>query len=409
MSGGRAETGLLASFSIRSYRFQWSADLLSAWASEMETLILAWYVLIETDSAFLTSLIGALRFGGTLLSPAVGVLADRVARRSIMLGLRLAYLGIAAALAALGLSGALEPWHAIALAGLTGLARPPEFLVRQSLIADTVPVHLLTNALGFGRTTVDSARVVGALLGAALLASLGIGPAYVVVTAFYAASTLLTLGVSRYVAPRAGERTHPWQDLALGIAYIRSSAAILTLMWLAFLVNLTAFPLTQGLLPIVAREVYGLDEIGLGRLVASAALGGLTGSLLMAVALRAARPAPLMVGGMLAWYAAILVFAGLDSPAGAYAVLFAVGVANSIAMVAMSVVLMARTQAELRGRVMGVRMLAVYGLPIGLLVAGALSDRVGVITTVSVFGWAGVVLAGHAALRWRRVARIDTA
>ena len=42
--------GALAPFRIRSYRFQWPADLLTSWAFEMETLILGWYVLVETNS-----------------------------------------------------------------------------------------------------------------------------------------------------------------------------------------------------------------------------------------------------------------------------------------------------------------------------------------------------------------------
>jgi hypothetical protein len=42
---------VLAAFRIRSFRFQWSADLLTSWAFEMETLILGWYVLVATDSA----------------------------------------------------------------------------------------------------------------------------------------------------------------------------------------------------------------------------------------------------------------------------------------------------------------------------------------------------------------------
>ena len=49
----------------------------------METLILGWYILIETESALLVAAVGALRFGGTLISPLVGVVADRLARRTL--------------------------------------------------------------------------------------------------------------------------------------------------------------------------------------------------------------------------------------------------------------------------------------------------------------------------------------
>ena len=43
----------------------------------METLILAWFVLTQTGSAFMVAALGALHFGGTLLSPFLGVLADQ--------------------------------------------------------------------------------------------------------------------------------------------------------------------------------------------------------------------------------------------------------------------------------------------------------------------------------------------
>ena len=53
-------------------------------------------------------------------------------------------------------------------------------------------------------------------------------------------------------------------------------------MFLAFLVSLTAFPLTNGLLPVVARDVYTSDENGLARMVAIFAGGALAGSITMA-------------------------------------------------------------------------------------------------------------------------------
>ena len=59
---------MLDSFRIRSFRFQWGADSFATWASEMETLLLGWYVLVDTGSPLLVGLVGALRFGGTLLS-----------------------------------------------------------------------------------------------------------------------------------------------------------------------------------------------------------------------------------------------------------------------------------------------------------------------------------------------------
>src|SRR5687768_2152502 len=144
---------MLESLRIRSFRYQWGADLFATWAAEMETLLLAWYVLVDTGSPFLVGLVGALRFGGLLLAPLYGVLADQVDRRRLLVALRVGQAAQAAAFAALAFSGSLQPWHAFALSGLGGLVRNGENVVRQSLIADSVPQGALLNAMGLSRTT----------------------------------------------------------------------------------------------------------------------------------------------------------------------------------------------------------------------------------------------------------------
>ena len=84
-------TAALAPFRIRSFRFQWPADLLTAWALDMETLILGWYILIETRSVAWLSVFGALQFIGTLLSPVLGMLGDRLGLSRVLTLMRLSY------------------------------------------------------------------------------------------------------------------------------------------------------------------------------------------------------------------------------------------------------------------------------------------------------------------------------
>ena len=69
---------MLGAFRVRSFRFQWSADLLTSWASEMETVVLGWYVITQTGSVVLLTVFGSLQFFGTLAAPVFGVLSDRV-------------------------------------------------------------------------------------------------------------------------------------------------------------------------------------------------------------------------------------------------------------------------------------------------------------------------------------------
>ena len=81
----------LAPFQVRSFRFQWPADLLTSWAFEMETLILGWYVLVETGSVLWLTVFGALGYGGTLLAPMLGVTSDRIGHRTVLCAMRAIY------------------------------------------------------------------------------------------------------------------------------------------------------------------------------------------------------------------------------------------------------------------------------------------------------------------------------
>ncbi len=50
---------------------------------------------------------------------------------------------------------------------------------------------------------------------------------------------------------------------------------------------------------------------------------------------------------------------------------------------------------------MGMRMLAIYGLPIGLLGAGTLIDRIGFAPTATLYCVLGIALTLVIAIRWR--------
>ena len=396
---------LFESFRIRGFRFLWSADALSNWAGEMETLILGWYVLVETGSPFLLGLFGALRWGGTLVSPLYGVLADRVDRRWMVIGLRLIFGLQALVLMSLGLAGALRPWHVFVIAGVIGLIRMGEGVVRQSLIADVVPARMLLNASGLGRTTQDVARIAGAFAGAGLFSLLGFGPAYIGVAVFYLASVLLALGIRVHGSAPRPSRERALRALGRGIAYMMRRPVVKGVVALAFLVNLTAFPLVMGLMPVLARDVFGVDQNGLAQLVATTAGGALVGSVAVAGLGRVARPERLMVAAIAVWYVLLLAVSRAGTMGLALPLLGLIGAATSAAMITGMVVLLGTTAKEFRGRIMGVRMMAVYGLPIGLVLGGFLSERYGVQNAVAVFALAGIAGTVAAVLVWPSLVR----
>ena len=101
------------------------------------------------------------------------------------------------------------------------------------------------------------------------------------------------------------------------------------------------------------------------------------------------------------WYSMLVVFAQMRVPAAAVVMLMLAGFAQSFCMVLLMVLLLRNTDEKLRGRVMGVRMLAIYSLPLGLLASGVLIERVGYHTTATLYAVAGLLFTGLIALKWR--------
>jgi predicted MFS family arabinose efflux permease len=400
----------LAAFRVRSFRFQWSSDLLTSWAFEMETLVLGWYVLVNTGSVLWLTAFGSVQFLGTLASPLFGVLGDRLGGRTMLCAMRIVYTVLAAVLMVLALTGRLTPLWVLTVATLAGIVRPNDLVMRNTLIGETIPPADLMGALGMSRATMDSARVGGALAGAGLSTMLGLGATYVVVTLFYAASLALTFGVSRRspvpdpgASPRRVGLAAPsgWRDLKDGLVRVATMPMLLAMTALAFLINLTAYPVSGGLMPYAAQRVYHVDATGLGLLVASFALGGLLASIMTVLTggPRHAERWTLLCTAM--WYVLLLVFGHLHSLAAGLLMLFLAGFAQNVAMIAMTAVLLAAAGEGFRGRVMGVRMLAVYGLPLGLIGLGFLIERVGYSLALTISATLGLVCTVLIGVKWR--------
>jgi predicted MFS family arabinose efflux permease len=293
------------------------------------------------------------------------------------------------------------------IATLAGLVRQSDLVMRNALVGETVPPEQLMGAMSISRTTQDSARVAGALAGAGIFSAFGMGPAYAAIFALYATSFLLTLGVAgrplrpRLAADGAGAEASPWRDLMLATAYVWNTPALLAAMGIAFLVNLCAFPLTSGLLPYVANDVYGADQTGLSYLVASFSFGALIGSIALSHYGHALRPAPMMVAFCACWHLALLIFAHTGSLVAGVAVLGVAGFMQSLCLVPLAVLMLRRSDPLLRGRVMGMRMLAVYGLPLGLLAAGPLINALGFAATATLYGAIGLAATALIAVYWR--------
>ena len=170
---------------------------------------------------------------------------------------------------------------------------------------------------------------------------------------------------------------------------------------MAFLINMLAYPFVLGLLPYAAKEVYGIGQAGLGYLAAAFWIGALGGSLLVGAGRFPMRAARAMLFSGVLWFAATLLFGQTTTLSVGLALLFFAGFVQSFCLSPLAAVMLRGAGEAMRGRVMGIRMLAIWGLPLGLLCAGPLIATLGYAATTFIYAGTGLIATLAIGYRWR--------
>jgi len=389
------------------YKFVWPTEALSLWAMEMEIIVLAIFVLRDTNSPLLVGLIGAVKFAGTLFGPLYGLMVDRFNRKLLQVGVRVFGVALAITLTTLIITDKLELWHAYAIVTAGSMVRMLDLILIQTLTADAVPSHALHGAIGLSRSTLDGARVVGSLVGGTLLELLGLDWAYITITVLYLMATITAIKIDSRPVKTDSETASIWRGFKEGLHYIKESPLLPGLIFFSFLIEFTAFPLVNGLMAVIGSDLYNQNGTGIGLLAAIASAGALSGAALLGIKQSVINPGRIMILGSITWHALMLLLA-LTPPLWLFTVLLLLwGFSGGITFVAMVVALLRTAPAKTRGRVMGIRSLGIYGLSLGLLFGGWISQEAGPATMIGVLGGIGLSATLIAVIKWPALFRSE--
>jgi MFS family permease len=330
--------------------------------------MVALVILVVEISGSATAVGGVLvaRLLPTLASPLIGVLADRLDRRVVLVASDLAR-----AVLVLGLVFVRDLIALYVLAFLMGLARAIFTPTVRAAFPSVVGEDNLTKANAIISGTFSVSITLGPALGGLLVASVGVNAAFVLDSATYLISAIL---LSRIPLPRPqGESEGTLvQDLRAGFGYLGRARVPMALVMGAFLVNFTT-DLTVPAEAFLARETFGAGSVGYGLLVSVWGAGMIVGSALTAVLENRLNLIILYLVSIFIWGLA-LVGTGL-APAFVIALgaLAVAGVSNGVDNVATDTVLQRRVPDAFLGRVFSVRFL-------GYTVGEALAYQVGGLT-----------------------------
>jgi MFS family permease len=388
------------SLNVRGFRFMWLGDLTLSTAEFMEIVILSWYILGQTESPLVLGIFAALRFTGTVVAPLFGVIVDRLGRRNIYIFARVSFLILSCSVLILTFFNLLSVLAVLIVAGLVGFSRSLDMIVRQSVLPVIVSTSQLQNGVALMRTGRDLTQIVGPVMGGVLLELIGIGKSYLFIIALHLFSLMFVFLIPG--VPNIATKTTQSiiENLKGGFSYVKGNPFLFGLLTVAFIVNLTAYPLNNTLLAVIARQVMNIDAAGLGWLMGTYSAGGLVGSIIIGYFSTMERAGRAMIVGSILWHIGILVMAYMQWFAISLPVLFFVGISQSFAMVTMAMMLLKYTSEEMRGRVLGLRQLAVYGLPVGVLISGFVAENVGASLALIFNGVLGLFILVFAILKW---------
>ena len=364
----------------------WGGQALSLLGSQLVQFALIWWLTKTSGSG--TVLAIASLFGlvpHVLLGPFAGTLVDRWNRRVVMIVAdSIAALAIVV-LAVLFATGQSQIWHIYILMFIRSVAGAFHSNAMMASTSLMVPKEHLARIQGLNQMLWGGMSVFSAPLGALLLELLPLQGilAIDVVTALMAIIPLFFIAVPQpervtMVASAEGKAGF-WQDFASGFKYVWGWPGLLLICLMAMQINFLLNP-AFSLLPLVVTKHFNGEAIQLATLDSLWGIGVIAGGLVLGAWGGFKRRIHTAMAGVIGIGLGCLLMGLLPPTAFPWAVaaMFILGFVNPIANGPLLAAVQAAVAPDMQGRVFSlIGSLAAAMSPIGLLIAGPVSDRVG--------------------------------
>lgn len=382
---------ILQPLRLRDFRLLWTGMAASMLGDGIYLVAVAFqaYELDNEPSAL--ALVGLAWTGAMVVFLLLGgVMSDRFARRRVLMAADVMRAVALAAMGALSLTGALELWMLVALAGLYGAGEAffgPSF---SALIPEIVPTEQLVQANAVEHSVRPlAAQMLGPALGGAIVAAAGPGTGFLIDAATFGLSFGCLAAMRTREAPK--ERgPGALREIRAGLRYVRSQTWLWATLIGASVSLLVFWGPEEVLVPYVVKNEMGGGAGDFGLVLALAGLGSASGSFFMGRRDLPRRPVN----------ATYLCFGLGPLPLCFYALatetwhLMALGFAMSFAfgagMVIWSTMMQTRVPRELLGRVTSLDWFVSIGLvPVSLALTAPVSEAIGIDATFVVAGALG--------------------
>jgi len=370
-----AAGGTFAALAVPNYRRYIAGQAVSLVGTWMQAIAQSWLVLELSHSGTVLGLLVAVQLLPVLVFGAYGgLVADRFDKRRILVVAQVLMGMLALTLGLLTITGAVALWMVFVLAFGLGLVRSIASPAQQSFPSEVVGPQLLGNAVSLNQIVLNSARAVGPAVAGTLIATVGVGPCFLVNAASFVAVVFALARLDRAALHPAEPVARASGQIRAGLRYVRSAPELLLPLVMMAVIGTLAYEF-QVVLPLMAQGPLHGGPAAYGLMTSAMGVGAVGGGLVLAPRVRIGLRALIRLS--FAFGVTILAAAAAPSIAVELVALLAVGAASTCFLTTASSTLQLTAEPQFRGRVMALWAMAFLGsTPIGGPIIGAISEAV---------------------------------
>lgn len=358
----------------------------------IEMVSLSWLVLELTDSPSKVAFVGIARMlPMAILGLIAGTVSDRIPKILILKYLQVLNIVVSIVMLLLIQSNSILYWHSYISILLTGSGWVLDFTARRALYPELFEGRILTNAISLDTASLTGSMMLGSILGGLAINVGGFSAAYVLMISMYLIALMIFINISSDSQREQPNNKQGINETIKEYLYtLKSNKLIRSTFLVTLALNFFGFPYML-MVPVIARDTLGANELLFGILLSAAGTGALCGSLIIA-SFNINRKGLVYLFGSIIMLVALLIFSISSSYYLSLIILFVAGLGTSGFGTMQVIISLSAVPQNLRGRAMGVIALGIGSSPLGTLLVGLLADTYGAQTALGLLTSVGILV-----------------
>lgn len=394
----------------RKFLLLWLGLMVSVAGSQMQVAAIHWHIrdLSETPDPLALGGIGLARILPVIIfSLFGGAFADTYNRRTILFVTQVFMALTAAGLAALTFTGLAEIWHIYALTAVQAAAIAFDAPARQAIVPNIVDAKDLPNAFSLNSIAFNVGAVAGPVMSGIVIATLGQGYTYFFNALSFLAVIFALLAIGKIPQDFSNARGVSLSAIIDGVRFIFSRKIILSTMVMDFFA--TFFAAANTMLPIIARDMLKVGEVGYGLLGAAGSAGSVLAAFVVSQLPNLRRQGPIFLTAVIVFGLATIAFGLSQTFWLAFITLALMGAADSVSTIIRNTIRQLNTPDHIRGRMTSINQVFFQGGPqLGEVRAGLVASAMGVPFAIVSGGVWTILAALLIAAKWPVLRQYDS-